>query len=144
MKLLTLIAATAATVSFGVAAQDWQPLPAGQEQVVLADASSAHRNGVAASLRVLETYAHIQTIGDTAYPHRSRTVDYVFNCVEQTYARTGWTMFEGALGQGRVVWQRTVDGPEFVRISASGAQADLLAAACGSTALAGSPAASAN
>lgn len=144
MKLRTLIIAAAAGLSFGVAAQDWQPLPAGQKLVVLADGSSVHRNGVAATLRVLESYAHRQTIGDDAYPHRSRTVDYLFNCVDHTYARTGWTLFERALGQGGVVWQRTVDAPDFVAIAAGSEGADLLDAACGPTALAGSPAVRAN
>ena len=94
------------------------------------------KNEVAASAWVLESFAHQQSIGDDRFQHRSRSLHYVFNCVERTYAVPEWVMYDGTLGHGEIAWANWVGDPAFVRVEDGSREASLLAAACGDSVLA--------
>jgi NAD(P)-dependent dehydrogenase (short-subunit alcohol dehydrogenase family) len=137
MKLRMLLAIAAAAVSLSAtAAQDWQLVQADADQLTFVDRSRVVKNEVAASVWVLESFAHLQSIGDDHYQHRSRSVHYVFNCVERTYAISEWAMFDGTLGHGEIAWANWVADPTFSRVEASDREAGVLAAACGDSVLA--------
>jgi len=132
MKPRTLLAIAAAAASFSAAAaQDWQLLQADGKHLTFVDRARLARNEVAASMWVLESFAHPQTIGDDGYPHRSRSVHYVFNCQERTYAISEWVMYDGTLGHGDIAWANWVGIPTFSRIAEGDPEASLLSAACG-------------
>ena len=137
MKLHMLLAIAAAAVSFSApAAQDWQLVQADADQLTFVDRARIVKNEVAASVWVLESFAKLQSIGDDTYQHRSRSVHYVFNCVERTYAISEWVMFDGTLGHGEIAWANWVGVPTFSRIESGDREAGLLAAACGDSVLA--------
>ena len=138
MKFKLVVAAAAAmiAISLGAAAQEWKLVSLDDQQLTFADGGRVVRNPVAASLWVLESYPETRHAGDGGYPHRSRSLRYVFNCSEETYAIAQWIMHEGALGHGEAVWADRAAAPTFVRVHAGDPQAGLLAAACGGAALA--------
>jgi surface-adhesin protein E len=137
MKLRMLFAIAAAALSLNAAAgQDWQLVQADTEQLTFVDRGRVVKNEVAASVWVLESFAHQQSIGDDRYQHRSRTLHYVFNCVERTYAVSEWVMFDGTLGHGEIAWANWVGDPTFLRVEDGGREAGLLAVACGDSILA--------
>ena len=137
MKLRTLLAVVAAAVSFNAAAaQDWQLVQADAEQLTFVDRARIAKNEVAASMWVLESFAHRQYIGDNTYQHRSRSLHYVFNCAERTYALSEWVMYDGTLGHGEIAWANWVGVPTFLKVEAGDREAALLAAACGDSVLA--------
>jgi hypothetical protein len=138
MKLRLVVAAAAATaaMSLGAAAQDWKLVALDDQQLTFADGGRVGRNPVAASLWVLESYPEVRHMGDGSYPHRSRSLRYVFNCSEETYAIAQWILHQGALGHGDAVWADRATAPAFAQVHAGDPQAALLAAACSGTALA--------
>jgi hypothetical protein len=137
MKLRTLLAIASAAVSFSAAAgQDWQLVRADAEHLTFVDRARVAKNEVAASMWVLESFAHPQYIGDDRYAHRSRSLHYVFNCEERTYAISEWVMYDGTLGHGEIAWANWVGVPTFSRIEEGDREAGLLAAACGDNVLA--------
>lgn len=137
MKLRTLLASAAAAVSLSAAAaQDWQLVQADAEHLTFVDRARIAKNEVAASMWVLESFAHPQYVGDDRYPHRSRSLHYVFNCEERTYAVSEWVMYDGTLGHGEIAWANWVGVPTFSRIEEGDREASLLSAACGDNVLA--------
>jgi hypothetical protein len=145
LKLTTTAAAAALTLSAGAAAaQDWTLVSVHDQQLTFADKERVRRNAVAASLWALESFPELRYVGDDSYPHRSRSLRYVFNCSEATYAIAEWIMYERPLGHGRRVWTDRAATPSFVQVQPSDSQAALMAAACGGTALARAPYSPAN
>jgi hypothetical protein len=136
LKLSLAAAAAALTLSGAAAAQDWTLVSVHDQQLTFADKEQVKRNAVAASLWALESYPELRHAANDWYPHRSRSVRYVFNCSEATYAIAEWIMYERALGHGRPVWADRADAPTFLHVQSSDPQAALMAAACGGTALA--------
>jgi hypothetical protein len=136
LKLVVAAAVAAGAVSFGAIAQDWKLVALDDEQLTFADGGRIQRNAVAASLWALESYPEVRPLDDGWYPHRSRSLRYVFNCREQTYAIAQWILHEGALGHGEAVWAERATAPVFAEVHAGDASAALLAAACGDSALA--------
>jgi hypothetical protein len=116
-------------VAVNAAAQDWQPVPT-SDRLVLVDAASIQRQGRSATMQVLESYARRQTIGDDAYPHRSRVVTYQFICAQHRYAVMDWQMFSEPLARGTVVWNGTTQYPSYLEAKAGEPEAVLLARAC--------------
>ena len=135
LRIFVAIAALAASLS-AAASQDWQLVQADSEQLTFVDRGRIVKNEVAASVWVLESFAHQQSIGDDRFQHRSRSLHYVFNCVERTYAVSEWVMYDGTLGHGEIAWANWVGDPAFVRVEDGGREASLLAAACGDSVLA--------
>jgi hypothetical protein len=131
LELAVAAAVAAAAVSFGATAQDWKLVALDGGQLTFADGGRIQRNAVAASLWALESYPEARHVDDGWYPHRSRSLRYVFNCSEQTYAIAQWVLHEGALGHGDAVWADRAAAPAFVQVQPGDPQAALLAAACG-------------
>ncbi|HXV09025.1 MAG TPA: surface-adhesin E family protein [Burkholderiales bacterium] len=138
MKLKLVVAAAVATaaMSLSAAAQDWKLVSLDDQQLTFTDGGRVARNPVAASLWVLESYPEVRHVGEGWYPHRSRSLRYVFNCSEETYAIAQWILHQGALGHGDAVWADRATAPAFAQVHAGDPQAALLAAACSGTALA--------
>jgi hypothetical protein len=135
-KLAVAAAAAMIAISLGAAAQEWKLVALDDQQLTFADGGRVVRNPVAASLWVLESYPEARHAGDGGYPHRSRSLRYVFNCSEETYAIAQWILHQGALGHGEAVWADRATVPVFAQVRAGDSQAALLAAACSGTALA--------
>jgi len=138
MKLKLIVAAAAAmmAVSLVTTAQDWKLVAFDDAQLTFADGGRVVRNPVAASVWALESYPDVRHAVEGWYPHRSRSLRYVFNCSEGTYAVAQWILHQGALGHGDAVWADRATAPVFTPVRAGDSQAALLAAACSGTALA--------
>ena len=137
LKLAVTAAATVMAVSLAAAAQDWKLVALDDAQLTFADGGRIQRNGVAASLWALESYSDVHHMdAGNWYPHRSRSLRYVFNCSEGTYAIAQWILHEGALGHGAAVWADRAPAPVFTKVDAGDSRAALLAAACDDTVLA--------
>jgi hypothetical protein len=143
MKLKLIIAA-ALTLSATAVAQDWTLVSVHEQQLTFADKEQIRRNAVAASVWVLESFPELRHVGDNGYAHRSRSLRYVFNCSETTYAIAEWIMYERPLGHGRPVWADRSQTPSFLSVVPGDPQAALMAAACGGPALAQGPRTPAN
>jgi hypothetical protein len=135
-KLVVVAAAAMIAISLGVAAQDWKLVSLDNQQLTFADGGRVVRNPVAASLWVLESYPEVRHMADGWYPHRSRSLRYVFNCSEGTFTIAQWILHQGGLGHGEAVWADRATAPAFAQVHAGDPQAVLLAAACSGTALA--------
>lgn len=129
MKARILALLVAGGISLNAAAQDWQPVPA-PDRLVLVDGASIQRQGATATMRVLESYAGQQTIGDDAYPHRSRLLTYAFNCAHHHYGVAAWQMFSHPLAGGTLVWTGSAQYPSYLDAKSGEPEALLLARAC--------------
>jgi hypothetical protein len=135
-KLALVSTVAAAALSLGAAAQEWELVALDSGQLTFVDGARVQRNQVAASVWALESFAEVHYIGEHSDPYRSRSLRYVINCSEDTYAIAESVMHEGELGHGATVWSGRTQVPTFVRTSVGEHEAALLAAACQGTALA--------
>lgn len=99
--LVAGVLALAATASF---AGDWSLVAKGDDQIVFVDRSSIREEGDLKTLRVLRSYSTVQTIGDTAFPHKSEILHYAVSCEARSLGFEAWTMTSGEVGTGSTVW----------------------------------------
>ena len=85
-------------------ADEWQPLPIEGEGNAFLDRGSIARRGSEVDATVLVNYSRVQTIGDDAYPHRTRVLRFGLSCATGEVRLSSWTFTSGELGSGGVVW----------------------------------------
>lgn len=106
--LVAGILALTAVTSF---AGDWSLVAKGADQIVFVDRSSIREEGDFKTLRVLRSYSTVQTIGDTAFPHKSEILHYAVSCEDRSLGFEAWTMTSGEVGTGSTVWTGQVAKP---------------------------------
>ncbi|MFO1319233.1 MAG: hypothetical protein U1F52_06440 [Burkholderiales bacterium] len=94
-------------------ADEWQTLPADGDGSVYLDRGSIARHGNEIDAKVLVNYSSVQTIGDDAFPHRTRVLRYGLSCATGEVRLAGWTFTSGELGSGAVVWS----GPSVAHVA---------------------------
>lgn len=110
--LVAGILALTAITSF---AGEWSLVAKGNDQIVFVDRSSIRDEGGMKTARVLHSYSSVQTIGDTAFPHKSRILDYTVRCEDRSLGFEAWTMTAGEIGTGATVWTGQVERPSLYK-----------------------------
>lgn len=85
-------------------ADEWQSLPIQSEGQAYLDRASVARHGGEIDAKVLVNFSRVQTIGDDAFPHRTRVLRYGLSCTTGEVRLSSWTFTSGELGSGNVVW----------------------------------------
>lgn len=85
-------------------ADEWQSLPTQTDGQAFLDRASVSRHGGEIDAKVLVNFSRIQTIGDDAFPHRTRVLRYGLSCTTGQVRLASWTFTSGELGSGDVVW----------------------------------------
>ncbi|HEX7813195.1 MAG TPA: surface-adhesin E family protein [Burkholderiales bacterium] len=125
--LVAGILALAAATSF---AGDWSLVAHEADQIVFVDRSSIREEGGLKTARVLRSYSTVQTIGDTAYPHKSEILHYAVSCEDRSLGFEAWTMTAGEVGTGATVWTGQVAKPALYQDPADPLVAGIIDATC--------------
>ncbi len=110
--LVAGILALTAITSF---AAEWSLVAGNKDQIVFVDRSSIRDEGGLKTARILRSYSTVQTIGDTAFPHKSEILDYTVRCEDRSLGFEAWTMTSGEIGTGATVWTGQVANPSLYK-----------------------------
>lgn len=111
-------------------AGDWSLVAKGSDQIVFVDRSSIREEGGLTTLRVLRSYSTVQTIGDTAFPHKSEILHYAVRCEDRSLGFEAWTMTSGEVGTGDTVWTGQVASPSLYKDPTDPLVAGIINATC--------------
>jgi hypothetical protein len=101
-----------ATTAF---AEEWSLVAHDSNEIVFVDRTSIFEVGDLKKARVLRSFSKVQTIGDTAYPHKSEILLYAVRCDDRSLAFEEWTMTAGEIGTGATVWSGQVEKPSLYK-----------------------------
>ena len=104
MAALLLLATTAFAGEWSLVAHD-------SNEIVFVDRTSIYDVGDLKKARVLRSFSKVQTIGDTAFPHRSEILLYAVRCEDRSLGFEQWTMTAGEIGTGATVWAGKTEQP---------------------------------
>ncbi|MEO8164789.1 MAG: surface-adhesin E family protein [Betaproteobacteria bacterium] len=105
--LLTAVLLLASTAF----ASEWTLVAHNQDEIVFVDRTSVFTIGDLKKARVLRSFSSVQTIGDTAFPHKSEIMLYAVRCEDRTLGFEQWTMTAGEIGTGATVWSGQIERP---------------------------------
>jgi len=136
----SMFAAAAMAVSLSaVAAPQWAAIPGKNADDTFVDIASYSAQGQLLDVNVLRIHNEQIALGNDAqtgeavYPHRSVKLTYKVDCGAGTIAMSRWTMFDGSIGDGEVVWNVEVhDGLAFTRANDEETRS-VMASACATT-----------
>lgn len=131
MKTATLVLAAVLSFTGSAFATDWSMVSPGKDETVMVDRASIHQDGPVTKAWVMHSYSEVKTIGDTAFPHKSRVVLYEFQCAEEKLGLAQWSMKAGEFGGGNTVWADHVNGVSFYQAALDPVSAKLVTAVCG-------------
>lgn len=116
MKALSFVLAVLLS-SPVLAASDWIEVSDSTSSATYVDRLSVSSSMGPVEVSVLRSYVDVVTLGQDAvsgeslYPHRSVKTAYTVDCTTGQVATAGWQLFEGNLGDGKLVWEsRVADG----------------------------------
>ena len=112
MNIRTWIAAVA--LAFGASAAnaaDWQAVQFGAHESVYVDTDSIHADGALRKAWVLHNYSQTTTLGDSAFPHKSKLILYALRCEAGEAGYSQWSFHAGQLGSGHTVWADSAPSP---------------------------------
>ena len=104
MAALLLLATTAFAGEWSLVAHD-------SNEIVFVDRTSIYDVGDLKKARVLRSFSKVQTIGDTAFPHRSEILLYAVRCEDRSLGFEQWTMTADEIGTGATVWAGKTEQP---------------------------------
>ena len=84
-----------ATTAF---AEEWTLVAHDSNEIVFVDRTSIFEVGDLKKARVLRSFSKVQTIGDTAFPHKSEILLYAVRCEDRSLGFEEWTMTAGEIG----------------------------------------------
>ena len=108
MAALLLLATTAYAEEWSLVAQD-------SNEIVFVDRTSIFEMGDLKKARVLRSFSKVQTIGDTAFPHKSEILWYAVSCRDHSLGFEQWTMTSGEIGTGATVWAGQIEQPSLYK-----------------------------
>ena len=108
MVALLLLATTAFAEEWSLVAQD-------SNEIVFVDRTSIYDMGDMKKARVLRSFSKVQTIGDTAFPHKSEILWYAVSCQDRSLGFEQWTMTSGEIGTGATVWAGQIEQPSLYK-----------------------------
>jgi len=106
-----LVAGILALTAVSSFAGEWSLVAKANDQIVFVDPTSIRDEGGLKTARILRSYSSVQTIGDTAFPHRSEILHYAVRCEDRSLGFEAWTMTAGEIGTGATVWTGQVERP---------------------------------
>jgi len=101
-----------ATTAF---AEEWTLVAHDSDEIVFVDRTSIFQVGDLKKARVLRSFSKVQTIGDTAFPHKSEILLYAVRCEDRSLAFEEWTMTAGEIGTGATVWSGQIEKPSLYK-----------------------------
>jgi hypothetical protein len=126
---------TVATLALGASltqAAEWQAVPSANTaaETVYVDRDSVHADGTLKKAWVLRNYSTVKTLGDDAFPHRSKLILYAFRCEAGEAGYAQWSFHSGELGSGRTVWADNAGHLSMVDAAADPALGGVLERVC--------------
>ncbi len=107
----SMIGAAAMAFSLSAAAApQWSAIPGNNADDTFVDRSSHSSQSRLVDVNVLRIFDEQIALGNDpetgkeVYPHRSVKLTYKVDCAAGTIAMSEWTMYDGSLGDGDVVW----------------------------------------
>lgn len=130
MQQLKWIFATLLALAATAQAADWELVVSAQDESVFVDRASIHSDGTLKKAWVLRNYSRVHTLGDTAFPHKSKVILYAFQCDQDAFGYSQWSFQSGELGSGRTVWADHVKETTFTEAALDPAIAQVLGEVC--------------
>ena len=115
MKTTRWLLAAVLMLGSSAFAEEWSLVAQDGEEIVFVDRTSIFGVGDVKKARVLRSFSKVQTIGDTAYPHKSEILLYAVRCDERSLAFEQWTMTAGEIGTGATVWTGQIEQPSLYK-----------------------------
>jgi hypothetical protein len=115
MKTATWILAALLLLTSTAFAEEWSLVAHDSNEIVFVDRTSIFQVGDLKKARVLRSFSTVQTIGDTAYPHKSEILLYAVRCEDRSLAFEEWTMTAGEIGTGATVWSGQIEKPSLYK-----------------------------
>jgi len=110
--LIAALSIMASTAFAGQAfAEEWSLVARDADEIVFVDRTSIFEVGDLKKARVLRSFSSMQTIGDTAFPHKSEILLYAVRCEDRSIGFEEWTMTAGEIGTGATVWTGQIEQP---------------------------------
>lgn len=125
-----LVAGVLALTAVSSYAGEWSLVAKANDQIVFVDRTSIRDEGDLKTARILRSYSTVQTIGDTAFPHKSEILHYAVRCEERSLGFEAWTMTSGEVGTGATVWTGQVTKPTFYKDPTDPLVAGIIDATC--------------
>ena len=111
MKTIRWILAALLMLATTAFAEEWSVVAQDSNEIVFVDRTSIFEVGDLKKAQVLRSFSSVQTIGDTAFPHKSEILLYAVRCEDRSLAFEEWTMTAGEIGTGATVWTGQVEQP---------------------------------
>lgn len=109
---------------------DWTLVGRDRNEIVFIDRSSVFEVGDLKKARVLRSFSTVQTIGDTAFPHKSEILLYAVQCKDQSLGFEQWTLTAGEIGTGATVWSGRIAKPVLYKDPDNPVFAGMIASVC--------------
>jgi len=109
---------------------DWTLVGRDRNEIVFIDRSSVSEVGDLRKARVLRSFSTVQTIGDTAFPHKSEILLYAVQCKDQSLGFEQWTLTAGEIGTGATVWSGRIAKPVLYQDPDNPVFAGMIASVC--------------
>ncbi len=106
-----LVAGTLALGSVAAVAGEWSLVGQANDEIVFVDRCSIREDRGVKTARVLRSFSTVQTVGDTAFPHKSEILHYAVRCEDRSLGFEAWTLTAGEIGTGSTVWTGQVEKP---------------------------------
>jgi len=129
-----LIAALLITASAAFAgeafAEEWSLVAKDADEIVFVDRTSIFEVGDLKKARVLRSFSSVQTVGDTAFPHKSEILLYAVRCEDRSIGFEEWTMTAGEIGTGATVWTGQIEQPSLYQDPTDPTIVSMIASVC--------------
>jgi hypothetical protein len=112
-------------------ASNWSNVSPAESETVYVDRDSIRHEGGLTTAVVLHNYGSVRTIGDTAFPHKSKVIEYAFRCEDASLGYSAWSMRSGELGTGQTVWARRAKSVTYFGAGNDPTHTKLLSEVCG-------------
>jgi hypothetical protein len=111
-------------------AEEWSLVAKGADEIVFVDRTSIFEVGDLKKARVLRSFSSVQTIGDTAFPHKSEILLYAVRCEDRSVGFEEWTMTAGEIGSGATVWTGQIEQPSLYQDPTDPTIVSMIASVC--------------
>ncbi|HXF18297.1 MAG TPA: surface-adhesin E family protein [Burkholderiales bacterium] len=113
-------------------AEEWSFVAQQGNEIVFVDRTSIFEVGDLKKARVLRSFSTVQTIGDTAFPHKSEILLYAVRCEDRSLGFEQWTMTAGEIGTGATVWAGQIEQPALYKDPSDPTVLGMIASVCNS------------
>lgn len=130
MKTAKWVAAALLLMATGAFAEEWSTVGQEGNETVFVDRTSIYEVGNLKKARVLRSFSQVQTVGDTAFPHKSEIMLYAVRCEDRSLGFEQWTMTAGEIGTGATVWSGEIEKASLYRDPTDPTFVSMIATVC--------------